>query len=91
MATKGRKPTVKTVKTAARKPVAAKAQLPSLGEAQVSLEQASREMRSAQKAYRAISDRLAAAEEAHSNAVATLNATLFAVKSDNKVISLQSQ
>lgn len=86
MATKGRKP---SAKPAEAKP--AKAQLPSLGAAQVALESAAREMRSAQKAYRNISDRLAAAEESHSNAVATLNATLFAVKSDNKVISLHSQ
>lgn len=64
---------------------------PSLGVAQEQLEASSRELRSAQKAYRSASERLATAEEAQNNALATLNATLFAVKSDTKVIPLHAQ
>lgn len=64
---------------------------PSLGVAQEQLEASSRELRSAQKAYRNASERLVTAEEAQNNALATLNATLFAVKSDTKVIPLHAQ
>lgn len=66
-------------------------QPPTLGTAQLNLEAATKEKKLAQKAFQLAAARLQKAEEEHEVAFATLNASMFAVKSANKVISLHSQ
>lgn len=65
--------------------------LPSLGQSQLNLEAAARELRSAQRAFQAASIRLQNADEGHMVAMATLNADMMAVKSSTKVIPLHAQ
>jgi len=65
--------------------------LPSLGQSQVNLENATKEIKAAQKNFQSAAIRLHNAEESYQTAMTTLNADIQALKSSARVVPLNAQ